>query len=93
MWSETDRGDKISGKSEYVYVKFRNERKKAIKITKITTYTINKVTHEHKETSYWVEGFGRIVTYDNIDGDEHISSRIDFDELFEGFAEIPPQGE
>lgn len=90
VWSETDRGDKISCKSEYVFVKFRNERTKAIKITKTTTYTINKVTHKHKEISYWVEGFGRIVTYASIDGGKKsISSRIDSDKLFEGFAEIP----
>lgn len=90
VWSETDRGDKISCKSEYVFVMFRNERTKAIKITKTTAYTINKVTHKHKEISYWVEGFGRIVTYASIDGGKKsISSRIDSDKLFEGFAEIP----
>lgn len=90
VWSETDRGDNISCKSEYVFVMFRNERTKAIKITKTATYTINKVTHKHKETSYWVEGFGRIVTYDSIDGGKkRISSRIDSDKLFEGFDEIP----
>lgn len=88
-WSETDRGDKISGKSEYVYVKFRNERTKAIKITEMITFTTDKV-HKHQRKSYWVEGFGRIVTYESIDGgEEHVSSRIDVDSLFEGFAELP----
>ena len=85
-WSETDRGDKISGKSEYVYILLRNERKKAIKITKITTYTTDNVTHKYEEKSFWMEGFGRIITYGSWDGsDEIIVSKIDlFDELFMG---------
>ena len=85
-WSETDTGDKISGKSEYVYILLRNERKKAIKITKITTYTTDNVTHKYEEKSFWMEGFGRIITYGSWDGsDEIIVSKIDlFDELFMG---------
>ncbi|MCR5423918.1 MAG: hypothetical protein K6E93_04040 [Bacteroidales bacterium] len=90
-WTETDRGDNISGKSEYVFVNFQNQRIQAIKITKTSSYTTNKVKHKHIETSYWVYGYGRIVTYESIDGEERISSRIDLDELFVGFAELPSQ--
>ena len=80
-WSEVDRGDKISGKSEYVYITIRNERKKAIKITK-TTYTTN---HKYEEKSYWVEGYGRIATFESMDGGkESVSSRTDSDELYYG---------
>lgn len=79
-WSEVDRNDKISGKSEYVYIKFLNRRTKAIKITK-TTYTNN---HKYEEKSFWVEDYGRIVTFNNIDdGEEKISSKnIDINEIF-----------
>lgn len=91
-WSEFDRGDKISGKSEYVYVKIRNVQRKAVKITKDITYSVDNVPHKHQEKSYWVEGFGRIVTYYSTDGsEEYVSSRTDNDALFWGF-ELSTQG-
>ena len=83
-WSETDRGNKVSCKSEYVYILLQNERTKAIKITKVTTFTTSdNVTHKVEEKSFWVEGFGRIITYGSWDGnEENIISKVDFDGLF-----------
>lgn len=91
LWTETDRGDNVSGKSEYVYVMFCKKRTKAIKITKTTTFTIDKVKHKNIEKSYWVMGRGPVISYrSNEKGEERIVSKLNVDdEWFEGFAEIP----
>lgn len=82
MWSETDRGNKVSCKSEYVYISLQNERIKAIKITKVTTYTTDNVLHKVEEKSFWVNGFGRIITLGSWDGGKDVVvSKTDLDEL------------
>ena len=92
-WSEIDRGDKISGKSEYVYVMFSNERTKAIKITKTITFITDNVKHKQLEKSFWIRGYGRVVTYYSIDGSEdRIQSIIELPVFFDGVTELPSQG-
>ena len=93
-WTETDRGDKISGKSEYVYVMFNSQRTRAIKITKTITFITNdNVKHKQIEKSFWIKGYGRVVTYYSIDGSEdRIQSIIELPVYFDGVTELPSQG-
>ena len=88
-WSETEQGEKIDGKSEYVYVMFMGSKEKAIKITENITYVVNNVKHKHQRKSYWIEGFGRVVTYYRMDdGKERIQSIAEMPVAFGGVTEI-----
>ena len=89
-WSETDRDQKIEGKSEYVFVMFFGAKVKAVKITENITYIVNNVKHKHRRKSYWIEGYGRVVTYYTMeDGKERIQSIAEMPVAFDGVIEIP----
>lgn len=88
-WSETEQGEKIEGKSEYVYVMFMGSKTKAIKITENISFVINNVKHKHQRKSYWIEGYGRVVTYYTMDdGKERIQSIAEMPVAFDGITEI-----
>ncbi len=89
-WSETEQGEKIEGKSEYVYVLFQGVKTKAIKITENISFIVNNVKHKHLRKSYWIEGYGRVVTYYRIDGGkERIQSIAEMPVAFDGVTELP----
>jgi len=91
-WSETERDQKIEGKSEYVYVMFMGSKVKAVKITENISYVVNNVKHKHQRKSYWIEGYGRVVTYYTMeDGKERILSIAEMPVVFDGVTEIPAQ--
>lgn len=92
-WSETEQGEKIEGKSEYVYVLFQGVKTEAIKITENITFVVNNVKHKHQRKSYWIEGYGRVVTYYRMeDGKERIQSIAEMPVVFDGVTELPSQG-
>ena len=89
-WSETEKDQKIDGKSEYVYVMFMGSKTKAIKITENISFVVNNVKHKHRRKSYWIEGYGRVVTYYLMeDGNERIQSIAEMPVAFDGVIEIP----
>ena len=91
-WSETEQGEKIDGKSEYVYIMFMGSKTKAIKITENISFVINNVKHKHQRKSYWIEGYGRVVTYYTMDdGKERIQSIAEMPVAFNGITEISVQ--
>lgn len=88
-WSETEQGEKIEGKSEYVYVMFMGSKTKVIKITEDISFVVNNVKHKHRRKSYWIEGYGRVVTYYTMDdGKERIQSIAEMPVAFDGITEI-----
>lgn len=88
-WSETEQGEKINGKSEYVFVMFMGSKTKAIKITENISFVVNNVKHKHHRKSYWIEGYGRVVTYYTMDdGKERIQSIAEMPVAFDGITEI-----
>jgi len=88
-WSETEQGEKIDGKSEYVYVMFMGSKTKAIKITENISFVVNNVKHKHQRKSYWIEGYGRVVTYYTMDdGKERIQSIAEMPVIFDGVTEL-----
>ena len=92
-WSETEQGEKIEGKSEYVYVLFQGVKTEAIKITENITFVVNNVKHKHQRKSYWIEGYGRVVTYYRMeDGKDRIQSIAEMPVVFDGVTELPSQG-
>lgn len=91
-WSETVQGEKVDGKSEYVYVLFQGVKTEAIKITENITFVVNNVKHKHQRKSYWIEGYGRVVTYYRMeDGKERIQSISEMPIAFDGIKELPSQ--
>lgn len=91
-WSEKEKDQKIEGKSEYVYVMFMGSKTKAVKITENITYVVNNAKHKHQRKSYWIEGYGRVVTYYRMeDGKERIQSIAEMPVVFDGVTEIQPQ--
>jgi len=91
-WSETEKDQKIEGKSEYVYVMFLGSKTEAVKITENITFVANKVKHKHQRKSYWIEGYGRVVTYYRMeDGKERIQSIAEMPIVFDGVTELPSQ--
>ena len=89
-WSETEKDQKIDGKSEYVFVMFLGAKVKAVKITENITYIVNNVKHKHRRKGYWIEGYGRVVTYYTMeDGKERIQSIAEMPVAFDGVIEIP----
>ena len=91
-WSETEKDQKIDGKSEYVYVMFMGSKTKAIKITENISFVVNNVKHKHRRKSYWIEGYGRVVTYYLMeDGNERIQSIAEMPVAFDGVTELPSQ--
>ena len=92
-WSETEKDQKIEGKSEYVYVMFMGTKVKAIRITENITHVVDKIKHKHQRKSYWIEGYGRVVTYYRMeDGKERIQSIAEMPVEFDGVTELPSQG-
>jgi len=88
-WSETEQGEKIEGKSEYVFVMFMGSKTKAIKITENISFVVNNVKHKHQRKSYWIEGYGRVVTYYTMeDGKERIQSIAEMPVIFDGVTEL-----
>ena len=88
-WSETEQGEKIEGKSEYVYVMFMGSKTKAIKITENISFVVNNVKHKHQRKSFWIDGYGRVVTYYTMDdGKERIQSIAEMPVAFDGITEI-----
>ena len=80
-WTETDRGDKYQCTSEYVYINASLDHKslflKAVKITRDNSYVSGNEKHRIIETSYWVSGYGRIITYVDWNGTKRASSKLD----------------
>ena len=80
-WTETDRGDKYQCSSEYVYINASIDHKslflKSVKITRDNSYVAGNEKHRIIETSYWVSGYGRIITYVDWDGTKRASSKLD----------------
>ncbi len=80
-WTETDRGDKYQCTSEYVYINasinYTSLFVKAIKITRDNSYIVGNEKHRIIETSYWVSGYGRIITFVDWDGTKRTSSKLD----------------
>lgn len=80
-WTETDRGDKYQCTSEYVYINASINHKslflKSIKITRDNSYTVRKEKHRFIETSYWISGCGRLITFVDWDGTKKASSKLD----------------
>lgn len=91
-WTETDRGDKYQCTSEYVYINasiYHNSLfLKSIKITRDNSYVVGKKMHRIKETSYWVSGYGRIITYLDWDGTKRISSKLDVLDYIQEISEV-----
>ncbi len=89
-WTEINRGDKNLCTSEYVYIMASGKYLKAIKITRDNNFTIGKEKHRVVEKTYWIEGYGRIITFVNRDGTERVSSKLDTygTYLFENVSEI-----
>lgn len=50
---------------------------KAIKITRDKSYIIGNGKYRIIETSYWVNNYGRIITYVDWDGTKEVSSKLD----------------
>lgn len=91
-WNETQQGEKVSGKSEYVYVGFRNNRTRAIKITENISYVSDKVRHQHQRISYWIKNYGRVITYYKMDnGARFVSSKMSEDKYVDTFSEDPEE--
>lgn len=71
-WTESDRGDKYQCTSEYVYINASINHEslflKSIKITRDNSYTVGKEKHRIIETSYWISGCGRLITFVDWDG-------------------------
>lgn len=89
-WTEIQQGEKVIGKSEYVYVNFRKNRTKSIKITENISYVVDKIKHQHQRTSYWIKNYGRVITYYKMDnGERFISSKISEDKYVDTFSEDP----
>ncbi len=86
-WTESYRGEKYQCTSEYVYLNasiYHNMSFwKAVKITRENTYLIGKKKHQVVETSYWISGYGRIITLVNWDGIESTSSKLDILDFFQ----------
>ena len=80
-WTETDRGDKYQCSSEYVYINASINHNsfflKSIKITRENSYKVGNKLHKNIETSYWVNNYGRIITYVDWDGTKKVSSKLD----------------
>ena len=80
-WTEADRGDNYQCTSEYVYINASLDHKslflKAVKITRDNSYVTGNEKHRITETSYWVSGYGRIITYVDWDGTKRASSKLD----------------
>lgn len=81
-WTETKRGEKYQCTSEYVYIDASIYHSgstffKAVKITKENSYVVGKEKHRVIEKSYWVNGYGRLITLINWDGTEKTSSKLD----------------
>lgn len=92
-WSETEQDQKIEGKSEYVNILFQGVKTEAIKITENITFIVDNVKHKHQRKSYWIEGYGRVVTYYRMeDGKERIQSIAEMPVEFDGVTELPSQG-
>lgn len=91
-WTETDRGDKYQCTSEYVYINasiYHNSLfLKSIKITRDNSYVVGKKMHRIKETSYWVSGYGRIITYLDWDGTKRVSSKLDVLDYIQEISEV-----
>ena len=91
-WTETRQGEKVCCKSEYVYVGFRNNRTKAIKITENISYVSDKVKHQHQRVSYWIKNYGRVITYYKMDnGERFVSSKMSEDKYVNTFSEDPEE--
>lgn len=79
-WTETDRGDKYQCTSEYVYINASINHNslflKSIKITRDNSYTVGKKKHRIIETSYWISGGGRLITFVDWDGTKKASSKL-----------------
>lgn len=82
-WTETKNGDKYQCTSEYVYINasiyHTSSFMQAIKISKEYSFVDNKgKKHTVIEKSYWVSGYGRLITLGIWDGEhETISSKLD----------------
>lgn len=80
-WTETDRGDKYQCTSEYVYINASINHNslflKSIKITRDNSYIVGKEKHRVIETSYWISGCGRLITFVDWDGTKKASSKLD----------------
>jgi len=80
-WTEINRGDKYQCTSEYVYLNasiyYNSFFTKAIKITRDLSFLSGKEKHRVIEKSYWVSGYGRIITLTNWNGEERTSSKLD----------------
>ena len=50
---------------------------KAVKITRDNSYVIGNEKHRIIETSYWVNNYGRIITFVDWDGTKKTSSKLD----------------
>lgn len=89
-WSETEQNQKIEGKSEFVYVMFQGVKTEAVKITENITFVVDKIKHKHQRKSYWIEGYGRVITYYTMeDGKERIQSIAEMPVIFNGVKELP----
>lgn len=92
QWTEIENGEKYQCTSEYVYVNaslfHASFFTKAIKITRDLTYFFKKEKHRVTEKSYWVSGYGRIITMTNWDGEERATSKLD---ILDYYQEISPE--
>lgn len=68
---------------------FMGSKTKAIKITENISFVVNNVKHKHQRKSYWIEGYGRVVTYYTMDdGKERIQSIAEMPVIFDGVTEL-----
>ena len=90
-WTETDRGDKYQCTSEYVYINASIAHNslflKAIRITRDNSYIVGNEKHRIIETSYWVSGYGRIITFVDLDGTKKASSKLDILDYIQEISE------
>lgn len=90
-WTESNRGDTYQCTSEYVYLNasiYHNSFfTKAIKITRDLSYLSGNEQHRVIERSYWVGGYGRIITLTNWDGEERTSSKLDILDYFQEMSQ------
>lgn len=89
-WTEIKRGEKYQCTSEYTYIMASGKYLKAIKISRDNYYTVGKEKHRVLEKTYWVEGYGRIISLVNWDGSERVTSQLSTygTYLFENVSEI-----
>lgn len=92
-WTEIHKGDKYQCTSEYVHIMASEKYFEAIKITKDNTFTVGKEKHREIEKSYWIKGYGRIITLRDLDGVEIISSQLETQgtDIFANVLEVPEE--